>query len=170
MTNDPDSPKTNVSHPSDEPARPPLVVVDWLECERDRARRRAELRPGNRQALFDVLAQAGVVQVEVDFDGFGDAGQIDGTTAYGLDSGNDLPDATVSLQQIAPDGVSVETRVVPLTEAVETFCYEALEEAHPGWEINDGAFGTFVFNVAARTIRLAHHARFTDTVDSTHDF
>ena len=39
-----------------------------------------------------------------------------------------------------------------LEAAIETLVYDYLETTHPGWEINDGAFGTFVFDVAERTI------------------
>jgi hypothetical protein len=57
-----------------------------------------------------------------------------------------------------------------LTEAVENLAWDYLEERHAGWENNDGAFGTFVFDVAGRTITLEHNERFTDVTTSTHEF
>jgi hypothetical protein len=66
-----------------------------------------------------------------------------------------------------PDHPSGE---VNLESAIEGLAYEYLEDQHPGWEINDGAFGTFVFNVADRTISLEHRARFTDVYIFTYEF
>jgi hypothetical protein len=67
------------------------------------------------------------------------------------------------------------SRDFPYTEmnleaAVEKLAYDYLEDKHPGWEINDGAFGDFVFNVADRSIALEHRARFTDVDISTYQF
>ena len=55
-------------------------------------------------------------------------------------------------------------------DAIETLAYDYLENAHPGWEIDDGAFGTFVFDVPNRSITLDYRARFTDVDISIHQF
>jgi hypothetical protein len=39
-----------------------------------------------------------------------------------------------------------------------------------GWENNDGAFGTFVFDVADRTITLEHNERYTEVNITSHEF
>ena len=41
---------------------------------------------------------------------------------------------------------------------------------HSGWENNDGAYGTFVFDVPDRTITLEHNERYTEVDTTTHEF
>jgi hypothetical protein len=48
--------------------------------------------------------------------------------------------------------------------------WDYLEERHAGWEINDGAFGSFVFDVPCREITLEHNERHTDFTPSTDEF
>jgi hypothetical protein len=57
-----------------------------------------------------------------------------------------------------------------LQDAIETLAYDYLEETHYGWENNDGAFGTFVFDVPARNVTLEHNERFTDYNTFKHEF
>jgi len=72
--------------------------------------------------------------------------------------------------QLASDSPGQPLTEINLEAAIETLAYEYLEDTHPGWEINDGAFGTFVFSVSERSITLDHRARFTDVDISTHQF
>ena len=52
---------------------------------------------------------------------------------------------------------------------VEHLCWDYLE-IYCGWENNDGAFGTFVFDVPAGTVTLEHNERFTDVNTTSHEF
>ena len=45
-----------------------------------------------------------------------------------------------------------------------------ISKIYSGWENNDGAFGTFVFDVPARTVTLEHNERFTDVNTTSHEF
>ena len=60
--------------------------------------------------------------------------------------------------------------MLSIRDAVEQIAYEFLEETHFGWENNDGAFGEFTFDVAARAITLDYNERITDTDYSQHVF
>ena len=62
------------------------------------------------------------------------------------------------------------TAETPLPEAIETLCYGYLEQYQGGWENNDGAFGSFVFDVAGRTVQLEFNGRFTDVATHNYDF
>ena len=55
-------------------------------------------------------------------------------------------------------------------EAVETLVYDLLRQTHGGWEINDGAYGEFVFDVAERTIKLDHNERYASSEKFSHEF
>ncbi|WP_337192510.1 DUF6878 family protein [Novosphingobium silvae] len=52
-----------------------------------------------------------------------------------------------------------------LGQALEQLTYLALERHHPGWEINDGACGELVIDVAEATFVLDCSLRFTATDD-----
>jgi hypothetical protein len=122
----------------------------------------ADTKDADRNAIFDVLAEIGIHTVTVGFDGYGDSGQIESIEAFDA-AGNPLS---------LPDNRPVRFRgeETTLREAIETLAYACLEEAQPGWEIDDGAYGTFVFAVPDRSITLDHKARFTDVVSSHHSF
>jgi hypothetical protein len=50
---------------------------------------------------FDALAAAGLTLVEVEFDGEGDSGQIEGIYAYAGDARAELPESSLTLHQAA---------------------------------------------------------------------
>jgi hypothetical protein len=51
---------------------------------------------------------------------------------------------------------------VSVKEAIESLCWDKLEDLHSGWENNDGGNGEFELNVAERTITLTHHQAYTE--------
>ena len=51
---------------------------------------------------------------------------------------------------------------MPLAEALETLAYDALEVHHPGWEINEGAYGIFRIEVEEGTMALCCSLRATE--------
>ena len=116
-----------------------------------------------KNAVFDALTALGIHSVGVAFDGYGDSGQIKGIEAFD-GARNPVP---------LPDNQAVrlpEGEATMLREAIETLAYACLEEAQPGWEIDDGAYGTFVFTIPDRSITLEHNARFTEVATSRHSF
>ena len=124
----------------------------------------------NKAILFAALAEAGIHRVTVDYDGSGDSGQIENVEAW--NAGNERipfpPGVMVELASENPD------RPLPaqnLEAAVETLAWDYLEISIGwGWENDDGAFGTFVFDVPARSIRLEHNARYTEVNTTSHEF
>jgi hypothetical protein len=131
---------------------------------------RAKLSEGNKGAVFDALTAANITKVLVEFDGEGDSGQISSVTALRGDERADLPAATVAIQRVAWGDATVVTTHPTLEDAIETLCYDYLEEAHDGWENDGGAYGEFRIDVAARTIALEFNGRFTDIFTSNHTF
>jgi hypothetical protein len=53
---------------------------------------------------------------------------------------------------------------------IEHLCYELLEHKYDGWEINEGAYGEFVFDAADREIALTFNYRISDVETSSHTF
>ena len=122
-----------------------------------------DVRARNKAIVFAALAEAGIHKVTVDYDGSGDSGQIESVEAW--DARNErVPfpsDARIRLGSDDP-GQNLEA-------AVEHLCWDYLE-IHYGWENNDGAFGTFVFDVPNRTITLEHNERYTEVNTTSHEF
>ena len=52
-----------------------------------------------------------------------------------------------------------------LAAVLESLGYLALERHHPGWELNDGAYGQLVIDVAEASFTLDCSLRFTATDD-----
>lgn len=124
----------------------------------------------NKPILFDALAAAGFTRVTVEFDGEGDSGQIDGMTAYAGEAPTKVPQTPLTLHQAAQNKGDPRTTETTLRDAIETLCYDYLSQTHGGWENNDGAYGTFEFDVGERSIRLDFNERFTDATKYSHDF
>ena len=131
---------------------------------------RATLSEGNKRAVFAALAAANITQVQVEFDGEGDSGQIESVIAFRGDERADLPVTTVNVRNVSwGDAEPVPTQST-LGAAIGTLCYDYLEETHGGWENNEGGFGEFHLDVARRTVELEFNGRFTDIDTSNHTF
>ena len=124
----------------------------------------------NKPVVFDALAAAGLTRVRVEFDGGGDSGQIDDITAYTGEVPVELPSTSPTLHQAAQNAGDPATAEATLRDAIETLCYDYLSQTHGGWGNEDGAYGTFEFDVPNRTIHLDFNERFTDSTNFTHDF
>ena len=130
----------------------------------------AALNEANKNTIFDALAAANITKVVVDFDGEGDSGQIDSIVAFIDEELTKMPVTTVTIGQIQygkPEPFPIEST---LEQAIETLCYDYLDDMHGGWENNDGAFGEFTLDAVTRTIELEFSARFTDCETYTHTF
>lgn len=125
-----------------------------------REQRKAAMRPANKAPLFDALAAAGTVTVT-----------FDGTAAAARSRMS--PRSAATRSPIFPRARSPRCRPngtrrpcparVNLAAAIEQLCHDLLQQSHPGWENNDGAFGEFVFDAAARMITPDHNKRYTAT-------
>jgi hypothetical protein len=124
----------------------------------------------NKPVIFDALAAAGLTLVEVEFDGEGDSGQIEGIYAYAGDARAELPESSITLHQAQRAKGDPKTTTVSLHDAIETLCYDYLSQTHGGWENNDGAYGIFRFDVSNRSIHLDFNERFSDSTHHSHDF
>lgn len=125
----------------------------------------------NKAALFEALAGARITTATVTFDGSGDEGQIEGVAAYAGDGqAQDLPDGPVEYKEISFGDEEPTASAMPVRRALENLAYDLLSQTHGRWEDGDGAHGTFTFDVAARSITLSFHERYTDTHYHEHEF
>jgi hypothetical protein len=124
----------------------------------------------NKAVVFDALVAAGLTRVAVEFDGEGDSGQINGITAHAGEAPAEFPSTSLTVHRATHNGGNLRTDEATLRDAIETLCYDYLSQTHGGWGNEDGAYGTFEFDVPNRTVHLDFNERFTDTTNSTHDF
>jgi hypothetical protein len=127
-----------------------------------------ELRLRNKTVVFDALDAAGIANVVVSFDGYGDSGQIERLEVDGAVDA--LPATTVEIATAIWGELEPQRQSMSLADAIEKLIYDFLGSAHDGWEDNDGAYGEFTFDVADRTIRLDYNERYTASVNYSHEF
>jgi hypothetical protein len=121
-----------------------------------------DVRARNKTILVAALAEAGIHRVIVDYDGSGDSGQIENVGASNIaDERMPFPsEARIQLGSESPDRPPSETN---LESAIENLAWDCLESSIGwGWENNDGAFGTFVFDVPGGLITLEHSERYSN--------
>jgi len=153
------------------PMAPPTVdIAQIFAAHAARAARIDALRPGNKDRLFDGLMAAGITHVTVTFDGAGDSGQIESIGAWSGVTAVEFPATEIAYAALTWDDPEVEMRSLSLEDVVEQLAYDFLSDTHGGWENNDGAYGEFCFDAAARCIHLEFNERFTSSELFTHDF
>jgi hypothetical protein len=128
------------------------------------------IHAANKDALFPVLAAAGITRILVRFDGSGDSGQIEEIDVLAGEKPVSLPNGQVTIQRADWGATEPESIESSVNDAVETLVYAFLEETHGGWENNEGAYGEFTFNVAERTITLDYNERYEDAHYTQHTF
>ena len=131
---------------------------------------RAKANEINKGVLFEALASTGITSIHVEFDGYGDSGQINGVAPSSGDDPAELPQTMITIQTVSWGTTEILTAQSTLETAIENLCYDYLEQTHAGWENNDGGYGEFRIDVAKRSIELEFNGRFTDTWTDNHTF
>jgi hypothetical protein len=133
--------------------------------------------------LFDTLAQTKVSSIEVSFEGCGDSGQIEAVD-YTDANGKGIDEAYLNKTIVKgsektsyhqwdekkKEMVLTEAREGNVREIVEEICYDKLTASHGGWEINEGSYGTFLFDVAGRKVTLEYNERIEEVRTSEESF
>lgn len=158
--------ETNQSQPPQQTIDMAVIMQRFAQWEADAAK----LVPVNKKMLLAFLASGGITRVVVTFDGYGDSGQIEDVTALRGDEQTDLPDGTVELSRLDHGADQPVRNCLSAAEAIEELAYDLLRQTHCGWENNDGAYGEFIFDVAAGTISLDYNERFTSSESYAHEW
>jgi hypothetical protein len=149
---------------------PAIYDAAFDQKQREYARRAEEILSANKAVLFDALAAAGIETVTVIFDGYGDSGQIERIDVEAGEGTVLLPPDRIEIARTTWESPEIERQAQTVHEAIETLVYDFLRQTHSGWEINDGAYGEFTFDVAARTIKLDYNERYTSSESYSHEF
>lgn len=136
----------------------PEFDQDWaagyqkeMEARKARVKERAETEaPNIRKQLLGL----GAVNIVVEYNGAGDSGCIEQLTVF--------DDKAIPFW--------LENANVPnpstLKDTIESIFYDLLETRYGGWEINDGSYGSFTWDLLADTLKHTHSERVT-SVDNT---
>jgi hypothetical protein len=175
MTNHTSNPGASGEHqtaaPQPEQYQPDTVMSDYMAKEVAHRSLSASLRPMTKANLFAVLVGAGIAKVTVEFDGEGDSGQIEGIDATDASGAPcELPTTSLVVHQAVWGEPEPRSRDMTIPELIEMLAYDLLGETHDGWEINDGSYGTFTFDVTAGAIPLECNVRFTGSEQHTTTF
>lgn len=132
----------------------------WAGIQRDNIALEARNKV-NKDILFDILEKNKVESVFVHFDGSGDSGGVE-TIEISPENLNPLLEETAlgfvwDYQEWAD--VNGKVPEINLREAIETMCYDLLRFKHRGWEVDEGAFGNFDFDVKHKKIKLEFKER-----------
>jgi hypothetical protein len=126
-----------------------------------------------KDIVFDLLAKKNIAKFTVNFDGSGDSGQIDSI---------DLPDEII---EEAVVGVKTSSGIrysstgteemydeaKNIGDVIESVCYQVLQNnVCSGWEIDDGSFGEFLFDVKKRKVKLEFNERITEVNQNEYEF
>ncbi|MEO1137823.1 MAG: DUF6878 family protein [Pseudomonadota bacterium] len=149
---------------------PSFNFAIWEAEHRAHEAAQAAIRPANKAALFTVLSDAGITHIDVTFDGYGDSGQIESIDAKIVETAAPLPEASVTLSIVGWRDADLTERTMSFRDAIEHLAYDCLAQAHGGWENNEGAFGTFLFDVTDQSITLDYNQRFEDIESFEHAF
>ena len=144
--------------------------ADFDQKQHEYARLAEEILVTNKAVLFHALAAAGIESVTVIFDGHGDSGQIERIDVEAAEESTPLPSDRVEIARTIWESPEIERQTQTVQEAIETLVYDFLRQVHSGWEINDGAYGEFTFDVAERTIKLDYNERYTSSENYSHEF
>jgi hypothetical protein len=111
------------------------------------AKERKEKTRLERKALVKDLRALGIATAQAEYDGSGDSGDIQ----------------SVEFLDAANQGVKLSDEV---EKRFSDVVMDALCTTHGGWEINDGAYGTFTLDVGTGKAKLDHNERYTETNNS----
>lgn len=142
------------------------VMADFAVRQAERQTQVVEEIQQLKTVILPRLQEAGIARVEIRFDGCGDSGSVEECVCLDA-AGAAIACRDVTLQEgeaHTADGAGSE-QLPSLGQALEQLTYLALERHHPGWEINDGACGELVIDVAVATFVLDCSLRFTATDD-----
>ncbi|MGE0115016.1 MAG: DUF6878 family protein [Steroidobacteraceae bacterium] len=140
--NDPDNHSTAAAAvPTAEPSIS-YALDKYLSLVRDRAL-------AYKAEVTMVLIGLGIARLEINYDGCGDSGQIEEVSFWNMEG-----------ESVTP---SLDKRTA---DRVHQFCYDLLEVRHGGWENDDGAYGTFEWDLKSDELIHTHHTRYTE-VDTT---
>ena len=144
--------------------------ASWLVRDQEFVRLCKSTLAENKTALFEALANAGIDIVEVTFNGYADSGQVDEAVIDGEGAEADLRLIDIEIARVGWGSPAVVRETLSVKDAIEKLVYDLLQQTYGGWEINQGAYGDFLFDVGDRTVTLNFNERIETSEYTQHVF
>ncbi len=122
-------------------------VNDFYAQMLEAQQRAAEQRVVTRVALLSELRAVGVTKIEVQYEGYGDSGNIEDVV-------------------VTPDTISLSEE---LRRRVEDFGWDFAYALSPGFENNEGGYGELTWSLEADKIDVSHSNRYIATNTTEHE-
>ena len=122
-------------------------ATDFYAQMLDSQRRAAEQRVETRAALLTELRAIGLTNIEVQYEGYGDSGNVEDVV-------------------VAPDTVTLTD---DLRRRVEDFGWDFAYGLSPGFENNEGGYGELTWSLEADKIDVSHSNRYIETDTTEHE-
>ena len=122
-------------------------VNDFYAQMLEAQQRAAEQRVVTRVALLSELRAVGVTKIEVQYEGYGDSGNIEDVV-------------------VTPDTISLSEE---LRRRVEDFGWDFAYALSPGFENNEGGYGEMTWSLEADKIDVSHSNRYIETKTTEHE-
>ncbi|RUS65188.1 hypothetical protein EGN72_00990 [Pseudorhodobacter sp. E13] len=122
-------------------------VNDFYAQMLESQRRAAAQRVATRAALLSELRALGVTRIEVQYEGYGDSGNVE--------------DVLVS-----PDTITLTEE---MRRRVEDFGWDFANALSPGFENNEGGYGELTWALATDKIDVSHSNRYIETNTTEHE-
>jgi hypothetical protein len=122
-------------------------VTDFYAQMLESQGRAAEQRVETRAALLTELRALGVTSIEVQYEGYGDSGNVEDVV-------------------VTPDTISLTE---DLRRWVEDFGWDFAYALSPGFENNEGGYGELTWSLEADKINVSHSNRYVETNTTEHE-
>ena len=100
-----------------------------------------------RAALLAQLRALGVTEVTAEYEGYGDSGNVEDIT-------------------LQPSGIALPSE---LSSQLEDFVWAFAYQQHPGFENNEGGYGTLTWDLTKDSMDLDHADRYIESIHSYHE-
>lgn len=100
-----------------------------------------------RAVLLAQLRTLGVTEVTAEYEGYGDSGNVEDIT-------------------LQPNGVALPSE---LSSQLGDFAWALAYQQHPGFENNEGGYGTLTWDLTKDSINLDHADRYVESTHSYHE-
>ena len=119
-------------------------ATDFYAQMLESQRRAAEQRVETRAALLTELRALGVTGIDVQYEGYGDSGNVEDVL-------------------VTPDTITLTEE---MRRRIEDFGWDFAYALSPGFENNEGGYGTLTWDIAADSITLDHADRYVECAHS----
>lgn len=122
-------------------------ATDFYAQKLESQRRAAEQRAETRAALLSELRALGVTSIEVQYEGYGDSGNVEDVV-------------------VTPDAITLTEE---LRRRVEDFGWDFAYALSPGFENNEGGYGELTWVLEVDKIDVSHSNRYVASETTDHE-